>query len=367
MTTDSATTAPDAAAVPRRRQPTFLTSSALAAWTSAFALVLVLFIQLTRGVMHPPVVGVILPAVALVVSTLATVGAALWRFGRGPGRGRAAVLLAFGLVPMLCVALPAERARRGWAHRDAPSDFVNRLVAYGGVAAMEAYTRATYAHRVETDHLVMYHDGVATPEIDAAAMERHVAAIEKEIGRPLREKIVWVRGTALGQGGLSAFGICLGSDHSPDPGNADDPARVLDRHELAHGVANQHVRPDADVPSFINEGWAECHSFAPGRRRLDARRIEALDLRAQGRWVRLRDLGGPAWYHQHSGPVYDEGHLWVEFVLRRFGVDGLLDFANTCRPETFDADCRHAFGAGTEALEAMLWRDIEEQAAPRTK
>ena len=264
-------------------------------------------------------------------------------------------------MPTLGVALPAERARRGWAHRDAPVDWVNRLVAYGGVGAMEAYARVAYSHRLETGHLIMYHDGIATPEADAAAMERHVAAIEKEIGRPLREKIVWVRGSALGQGGLSAFGICLGSDHSPAPGDADDPAAVMDRHELAHGVANQHVRPNSDVPSFINEGWAECHSFAPGRRRLQARRIEALDLRAQGRWVPLRELGSPSWYHQHSGPVYDQGHLWVDFMLRIFGVDRLLDFANTCRPETFDADCRRVFGAGPDELEAMLWHDIEER------
>jgi hypothetical protein len=334
---------------------------------SGIGLVLLLFIQLTRGVMHPPVVAVIVLASALVVSTLAALCLGVWRIARGPGRGRAAGLLAFGLVPLLGVALPAERARRGWQHRDAPVDWVNRLVAYGGVAAMEAYARAAYPHRLESDRLVMYHAGVATPEADLAAMERHVAAIEQEIGRPLREKIVWVRGGALGQGGLSAFGICLGSDHSPRPGNGDDPALVLDRHELAHGVANQHVRPTADVPSFINEGWAECHSFAPGRRRLEARRIEAFDLRARGRWISLHDLGGPAWYHQHSGPVYDQGHLWVEFLLRRFGVDRLLEFANTCRPESFDADCRRVFGAGTDDLETMLWRDLEEQTPPRQR
>jgi hypothetical protein len=325
---------------------------------SAFTLVQVLFIQLIRGAMHPPVVAVIELAAALVVFSLATVCVGVWRLARGPGRGRTGVVQLFGLVPILAVGLPAERARRGWAHRDAPVDWVNRMVAFGGVAAMEAHARIAYTHRLETQHLVMYHDVVATPDADAAAMERHVAAIEKDIGRPLREKIVWVRGTALGQGGLSAFGLCLGSDHSPRPGDDGDPALVMDRHELAHGVASQYVRPDADPPSFINEGRAECHSFAPGRRQLDARRADAPLLRERGQWVSLRELGGPAWYHQHSGPVYDQGHLWVDFLLRRYGVDRLLEFCSTCRLQNFDADCRRGFGAGVHELEAMFWRDL---------
>jgi hypothetical protein len=207
----------------------------------------------------------------------------------------------------------------------------------------------------------MYHEGVATPQADADAMERHVASIEAEIGRPLRAKIVWVRGRALGQGGLSAFGLCLGSDRTPPPDDPDNSSAVLDRHELAHGVANQHVRPDADVPSFLNEGWAECHSYRPARMRLEDRRLEAPGLRARGQWLTLRELAGPAWYHQHSGPVYTQGHLWVEFLLRRFGVDRLLELCNTCRPDTFDADCRRVYGSGVDELEAMLWADLGDR------
>jgi hypothetical protein len=122
---------------------------------------------------------------------------------------------------------------------------------------------------------------------------------------------------------------------------------------------NQHMVAHADTPSFANEGWAECHSFAPGTRSLNARRAHAPLLRTRGQWVPLRDLGGPGWYHQHSGPVYEEGHLWVDFLLRRYGIDRFIEFCNTCRPETFDADCRRVFGPGADELETMLWRDLE--------
>jgi len=57
----------------------------------------------------------------------------------------------------------------------------------------------------------------------------------------------------------------------------------------------------------------------------------------------------------------------VEFLLRRFGVDRLLDLCNTCRPATFDADCRRAYGFGVDELETMLWSDMERGAsAPAT-
>src|SRR3989442_10860245 len=117
---------------------------------------------------------------------------------------------------------------------------------------MEADARFFCPHRVETRRLVMFHAGVATPDADAAAMERHVAAIEAEMGRPLRAKIYWVRGTSFGQGGMAAFGLCLGSDRSAAGGGPDDPALVPHPPELAPAGMNQHERPGADGPRFLN-------------------------------------------------------------------------------------------------------------------
>jgi hypothetical protein len=228
---------------------------------------------------------------------------------------------------------------------------------------MEADARLRYPHRLETPRLVMfYDDGVARPQADADEMERHVAAIEAELRRPLRAKIVWVRGSALGQGGLSAFGLSLGSDHSDPPGDDAGTARRMDRHELAHDVLNQHQSPLADVPSFLNEGWAEVHSDPPRQLVLEDRRLEAIARRARGDWLPLSDLAGPDWYHQHSGPVYFQGHLWSDFLLRRFGPDKFVELCNTSRPSAFDAACRQVLGHAPEELEAMLWEDIAAQA-----
>jgi hypothetical protein len=308
---------------------------------------------------HPVVTPVVLLLAALALATCAALGLGGWRVIRGPGRATAAGWLVVGLVPAAGVYAPAERARRGWAHRDAPVDAVNRIVAFGGVALMEADARLRYPHRVDTRRLVMFHRGVATPQADADEMEQHVAAIEAELGRPLRAKVFWVRGRVLGQGGLSAFGLALGSDHSDPPGDDAGAAHRTDRHELAHAVLNQHEAPGADAPSFLNEGWAECHSDAPRQRVLQGRRLEALGRRGRGEWVSLEDLAGPRWYHQHSGVVYFQGHLWVEFILRRFGTDRFIDMCNTCRPATFDADCRRVYGHTPEELEAMFWEDVE--------
>ena len=100
---------------------------------------------------------------------------------------------------------------------------------------------------------------------------------------------------------------------------------------------------------FLNEGWAECHSYADPAR-LTGLRVEAQGRRARGEWMALRDLAGPRWYHRHRGPVYFQGHLWAEFLLRRFGVDRFIELCNTARPETFDADCRRVYGAGVDEL-----------------
>ena len=89
------------------------------------------------------------------------------------------------------------------------------------------------------------------------------------------------------------------------------PALVVDRHELVHGGTNRHVVAHAGTPAVANEGWAERHAFAPGTRPLDASRAHAPLVRNRG-----RDLGRPAWYHHCGGPVYEEGHLWVDFPPR---------------------------------------------------
>jgi hypothetical protein len=202
--------------------------------------VFVLWAQLRAESVHPARIVVASLLLALVVSTVVLAAAGGWRLLRRPGRVRTAAWLVLGVFPLLLLGLPADRARRGWDRREAPAGTVARLVTFGGVALMEADARLRYPYRVETGRLIMFHSGVPLPDADAAAMDQHVAAIEAEVGRPLREKIWWVRGTALGQGGLSAHGVALGGDGF-QAGRED--LLTMDRHELAHAVMNQHQRP----------------------------------------------------------------------------------------------------------------------------
>lgn len=325
---------------------------------------LFLWQQMRASVLHPPAAPVVVLLLGLVVSTLVLLAAGAKRLARGPGRARAAAWVLVGLVPLAMIGLPTEIVRRRWEDRDATVTPVTRLVAFGGAAVMEAAARVQYPHRVETPRLLMFHRGVARPQEDAERMERHVAAIEARIGRPMRDKIYWVRGSVLGQGGLANNGLTLGSDHSDPPEEIEGMALVLDRHELAHGVIHQYMPPDAAPPSFLVEGWAECYSYGLPRQAVTDHRADARETRGAGVWVPLRELSGPTWYYRHAGPAYSHGHVWVEFLVRRFGMEKFIELYNTCRPATFDADCRRVLGAGVDELEPMLWQDIAAGDAP---
>jgi hypothetical protein len=354
--------APPPSATPRRRRA--VPAAVAAAWLSATALVGLLLIEWRAGVLHPWVIPFLLLLLALGVATIGVLVLGLSRLARGPHRANAAAWVLAGTLPLVGIAIRVEQARRDWGRREARVTPVNRLVALASASLMEAQARFLYPHRVETDRLVMFHHGVATPREDAERMERHVAAVEAAVGRPLRGKIYWVRGSLLGQGSLSMYGLALGSERSNPSDIVENPELVLDRHELAHAVLNQFEHPDARAPSFLNEGWAECHSYAFPESVLAERRREALELRGQGRWLSFRDLCGPDWYDRHRGPVYMQGHLWAEFLLRRYGADRFIDFCNTCRPATFDADCRRVFRAGADELEQLFWDDVTQKIRP---
>jgi hypothetical protein len=190
-------------------------------------------------------------------------------------------------------------------------------------------------------------------------MDRHVARLEKLLGAPVRTRIVWVRGRLLGQGNLSVYGLALGSPASP-PKTPRVNLWPLDAHELAHAVLDQHRTADSDPPMLLHEGWASSQS---GVNSVDLART-ALEVRRQGRAPRLRDLVGPHWYHQDSGPVYSIGAALVDFLLRRHGAEKFLRLYVECRPDTFEADCRAVLGVGLDELETEFWKDAEWTAGP---
>jgi hypothetical protein len=271
-----------------------------------------------------------------------------------------------------------------------PHDLPFALVKMSGASLMEAQARALYPHRLESERLVMFYgDGVADPQGDIDAMHRHAARMERLTGLPLRTKVYYVRGKLLGQGGLCYLGLALAS--------AESPAGYVDRHELAHAVLYQHNGPDTDPPTLLSEGWAESQSNdgrALARRAISQRqyiaawaqqgerlseaewrdatrtmwdregfeRLVAEVAGAQGEVSYLRALTGPSWYHHDAGPVYAVGGAFVDFLLRRYGAGRFVDLYFACRPGTFEAECRRAYGTDIETPEAELWEDAERQA-----
>src|SRR5437870_11873646 len=119
--TEPHATPPAAAPVPRPKRFRGLPVAAWTAWLSAVVLVLLLWAQWRRGSMHPAVIPVLVLLLTLTSSTLVVVGSGLWRIARGPRRPRVAAWLLLGMVPALAIGIPVEKARRGWAHRDAPA------------------------------------------------------------------------------------------------------------------------------------------------------------------------------------------------------------------------------------------------------
>src|SRR5262249_38671226 len=87
----------------------------------------------------------------------------------------------------------------------------------------------------------------------------------------------------------------------------------------------------------------------------------AWDRRQQGVDLTLRELTGPVWYNRHEWPVYVQGAPLVNTLLERFGPERFLELYTTCRPATFDADCRRILGVGLDELDAAYWADLERQ------
>ena len=365
-------TAPQAEPPARHRprpalQP--LRRCAVLAWAGWLVSVGLLWGQHQLRVLHP---WSFLFLVLLTITVLAALGGlacAVWRVARGPSRLGA---LAWGVVALLPVGLWA-----GWlayilhlaGSSSTPKNTLTN-VAYMGIGSlMELQARYTYPHRMESERLVMFYDDrVTDPRRDLETMDRHVAQLEAMTGKPLREKIHWVRGELFGQRDMAVVGLALGSSRSPaDWETADDPDRVsVDRHELAHAVIYQLQPADSDAPTLLIEGWAEAHAgMTPQKRAEWAKQSRALWRERTGAGPEqsyLRELTGPSWYHGIHARIYNVGGAFAEFVVRKYGCERFLRLYFACRPGRFEEECRAQLGVELDALETAFWAEVERLA-----
>jgi hypothetical protein len=341
-----------------RLLPALLPRRTLAVWVSGLLLFLALWGQHRLGLLPPSWLLFVVLAAALAVSVLFALALGLWHALRGPRRVAALGSVLLALPPPALFAFAGWYTQQQWAQRRVPHNLLTTLGRMCGASLMRAEADLFYPSRLETERLVMYSREPA--EEDARVMDRHVARLEKLLGAPVRTRIVWVRGGLLGQGSVSFYGLALGSPAGP-PGKARDlTGWLLDAHELAHAVLDQHRTPDSDPPMLLHEGWA---SSQAGLTSADLART-ALEQRRQGRAPPLRDLVGPKWYHQDSGPVYPVGAALVDFLLRRHGAAKFVRLYVECRPDAFEADCRAVLGVGLDELEVEFWKDAERVSAP---
>lgn len=183
----------------------------------------------------------------------------------------------------------------------------------------------------------------------------------------MRAKIYWVRGPLLGLRATALPGFALGTDSSPDWNAA--LGNDLDRHELAHAALYQHLESHADPPLFFDEGWAESQAhaeFHPADEHYIGLAWQLSHQRQIEDVPRLRELVGPEQYHNHFRRKHIHhrvGAPLVAFLIREYGSERFLELYNTCRQETFDADCQRVLGVGVDELDYLLEGDVSKTLA----
>ncbi len=360
------------------------------AWLSVSLAGGLLWIQYLMRILHPYGWVFLLLAVAAIVSTLGIVLLGVWRILVGPKRATALGLLIVGLIPTASIAglivVGSRQYSRGHIAPTVP--FVMFAMAGSSLGELEAANR--YPRRLESPHLVMFHDDwVKDPKAELAEMERHVANLERMTRRPLRAKIHWVRGPLLGQHAIAIGGLALGSDATP--------ITAVDRHELAHAVIYQAMPAGFAPAMLMSEGWAESQSKNTGTlaegalsvremirnvcRESDANLDAILKdwsdaegyrqfvgrARADGpdRLSFLRELTSPYWFHRDKSLNYHIGGAFADYVVRTYGADQFVRLYLAAHPRKFDDACRAVLKHPLDIIEADFWRDLERMTKPR--
>ena len=199
-------------AMQRARQAT------LGAWICGLASVSLAWGQARWYVFHPHYLPLGILYVTLAVSTFLALACCLWRIVRGPQQSQAMLLAAVAVLPAGFWASVGVTAKVNFEHRWVPNTFTMRLAKVMGATLMRAEVDLEYRHRLETNRLVMYYSHLDHPDQDLAAMDRHLARLENQLGGTLSAKVYWVRGPLrrIGVEMLSVHGLALGSGSSPE-------------------------------------------------------------------------------------------------------------------------------------------------------
>ncbi len=290
-----------------------------------------------RRVLHPSVAYMAIPLAVQLISTATLLGGGIWFALRGPRRWNAVAWMLFGVLPILWMADYTQSLVAFAAGRNHRPNLLTRCAEAAASLIAEPYLRAYYPYRHEAERFVMWSD---TPEYDdtqMAAMDDHIRAMEKALGRQPRYKVYWVRGPVWGIDGRGGSGWALGSRPSThDPGT--DRLSHIDRHEVAHFVLDEFCPSGSEVPMLLHEGWAELHSGPES----ESHWQECWSSQQEGKLPSLRQLTSHECYYNSLGPMYSLGSVVVEYILKRFGHEKFLELCCTCREATFPDDVQRS-------------------------
>ena len=179
---------------------------ALTAWLAwLLALGIMACLSFAR-VLHASFLYMAIPLVVQLICTFAVFGGGIWRIIRGPGRWNTVAWMLFGALPTLWIGAYLEYLLNfgaGRIHRP------NLLIYWAEAASSligEPYVRVFYPYRYEGERFVMWSDSPKCDEKQMAAMDAHILAMEKSLGRRSDYKVYWVRGPVWGIGGKYVFG-----------------------------------------------------------------------------------------------------------------------------------------------------------------
>lgn len=267
-----------------------------------------------------------------------------------------------GLAPIGVWGAVAFYGFATWKDRYVPNNFLMNLARRAGATFMEAEAAWTYPNRRTSPRFVMFYRDLADPDAEAAAMERHIEEMETILARPTRVRIHWVRGALLGVGGLSLYGLALGSPYGRDT----EGLGPTDRHEAAHAFMAGLVPPDSDAPTVLGEGWAQAVAFGWLARRPDPGVLanDLLRLRQESGCPPLADFFGRAWYHKDRGLIYEIGPHLVRHLIDRYGPEKFVRLYSTIRPGRADAAFRDIYGTSLASIERAIFAEADEAMRP---
>ena len=292
---------------------------------------------LRRGELHPHPLPPMAFFFLFVVGVIALIVRVLWTMARRRRPQQALSALMIGTLPVWLSAAYLTYVERITAEHYVP---IRALVPMQPMLSVlgELEARSRYARRTEGRRIVMFHQGLPQAEETTSAAEAYLARLERDLGRKGSTPLYWVRGYLFGRTAFSAgaFAVSVPRD--------GELLSELDRHELAHAAINQFTTWRSCPPTVLIEGWANAKSQnnPVAQVPVDQRDIEFLPT--------LSDLTAPGWAEVDFGPVYAQGAVFVDDLVRTFGGRKFLELYATCSPQTFDADCQRILGVGMTEL-----------------